>query len=280
MPFLELKLKLYDYLLRLLNDDSGFILSDTCDCLLFSCLVGSIPGYDLNVDQCYGEACDMWFRRPIYQGQCCPKESKSSISRDMLLGLAWYCFYKKRLDISEGIIRRAKNSFGKMGFSDGSFDGWNRTMISPGLLSTFAWVSYRLGGPSRSTLRKIPPIFGWRADGYQAHLLVIHALLRTELEKTDKYDGLFHHHFRRQNQNPLFAFASGHLQSAYESLMNEAWWPKDRLPNTDDRRGEWILQRDWGRSWRPSGTASHPLGYVEHSGGDFIFAAALVLGMF
>src|SRR5690606_36989106 len=64
----------------------------------------------------------------------------STISRDMLLGLAWYAWCNKRLDISEGVIKYALKNWGVMGEGDPA-----RTNIMPNLFSTFCWISYRLG---------------------------------------------------------------------------------------------------------------------------------------
>ena len=181
---LEDKYKLYKYLLPEIQDKYGFTLSDECDSLLFSGLLGSVEGVDIHIDVAQDPSTGQWMRRPIMYPACwdCSNplstwqriklvlkhilatrkvdkvqisklfdQGGSSISRDMLLGLAWFAYFNKRLDISEQVIKYALSHYCVMG--QGTI---SRTLLTPGLLSTFAWISYRLGGPNRWWLRCIP----------------------------------------------------------------------------------------------------------------------------
>jgi hypothetical protein len=99
---LEEKYKIYKSLLK--QDQYGFIESDECDSLLFTGLVGCLPSITVNIDSAFDKTTGMWHRRPT-STPCFPNGSKSTISRDMLLGLACYAYHNKRLDISEQVIK-------------------------------------------------------------------------------------------------------------------------------------------------------------------------------
>ena len=172
------------------QDKDGFILSSHCDATLFSGLIGCVPGIEVNITAAHDPYTDMWHRRPITLSACCELESwslferigqilkakttdkvaikkifekgSSTISRDMLMGILYYSYYNNRLDISESVIRYALSHWCIMGIGSPT-----RTFLTPGLLSTFAWVSYRLGGPSRPWLRYLPQSEN-KTDGFQA----------------------------------------------------------------------------------------------------------------
>jgi len=150
MNSLEQKVQTYLKLLPMVQDKYGFIYSDDCDSLLFTSLIGCVPGVSLHIDAARSAKSSMWERRPCDK-PCYPAHSKSSISRDMLLGLCWYAYHNKRLDITEHVIKYALNNYLIMG--EGVI---SRTFMTPALLSTFAWASYKMGGPSRPWLRWIP----------------------------------------------------------------------------------------------------------------------------
>lgn len=287
---------------------SGWHQND-CDALLFECLRGCVQGEDLaQIDAAYD---GRWNRKPIaFKPKCYnpdapinraglfkrliqavewklrdPKATLesirrevwwqgSTISRDMLVGLAWYAYYNDRLDISEGVIKYALKHGGIMGSGDPT-----RTWIGPALLATFAWVSYRLGGPSRPWLRwiKIPDT---KLDGFRAHLQVLHVGLREILNpKLDIQHPALDRQWRRQPLNALFAAMRFHdgpqeRQHFYDLLDVEQLWPSDRLPTTADRHESWVFQRDLGDDWKPSDIQPVKM----HPGSDFLFCYALLAG--
>lgn len=258
------KYDLYLELIKSKQDASGFIESRECDSLLFSSLIGCVPGVRVNIDAAMKKP-GQWLRRPAVYPECfaCGR-SKSSISRDMLLGLAWFAYFNKRLDISEGVIKYAISHGMVMG--EGVL---SRTLMTPSLLATFAWVSYKLGGPSRWWLRWIPADFGAKVDGYQAHLQALHIILRKKLR------GAWSSRDRKtmgrladdQPMNPLFQLAAIRNAREVEDLLScEQWWPKDRLPTSADRSSPWLPERAYGKDWKPSSKAER-----VHSGGDYLF---------
>jgi hypothetical protein len=256
----------YLTLIKSQQDADGFIESQECDSILFSGLVGCIPGVQVNLDAAFDTASGQWHRRPCSK-PCFPEHSKSTISKDMLLGILWYAYHNKRLDISEKIIQTAIGNFGIMGQAVNLKTLLGRCLISPSLLGTAAWVSYRLGGPSRPILRAIPQVESKDLIGYQAHLSVLHVMLRNELTGKQGNKDVLEHHYARNNYNPLFCLATGRDDEAGIALMNGAFWPTRTLPTTRDRREPWLLQRDFDQSWTPDYTSA----YKIHSGGDFLF---------
>ncbi len=260
------KFELYIKELNKVADNNGFVYTEECDSLLFSALIGCVPGVEVDV----GAAMDskgQWFRRPINGYPECLScgGSKSTISRDMFIGLAWYAYVNNRLDISERVIGYALAHILIMG--QGSL---SRTFMTPGLLSTFAWISYRLGGPSRPWLRIIPQFEGKMVTGYQAHLSVLHILLRNRLIGKDKYKDLLEFHANRNPENALFQYAAGRVDIAYTILNNETYFPSNRLPSSKDRKAAWLWERDFGKDYQSSDKDK------TLSGGDYLFVYGLL----
>lgn len=278
------KFDLYLKLFKEKQDLNGFILTDKCDSLLFSCLAGCVEGIEVNVAA--AQRSGQWFRRPLeYTTQVNLGEivssgypecyecggSKSTISRDQLLGLAWYAWCNKRLDISEGVIKYALAHFGIMGKGVIS-----RTFIGFGILSTFAWISYRLGGPSRYWLRILSADLGITAGvvGFAAHLQVLHVHLRSEITGNQRDRELaikiaHVHALRTEHNNTYFNYVANVIGSL---LQYNELFPEDRLPTEMDRVSGWLWERDPGLDWQPTEDNT------EHTGGDFLWAAAWDLG--
>lgn len=279
-------------LLHTVRDKHGFIEYDQCDSLLFTSLLGCLPEVKVDILAARDNH-GAWYRRPLEYPSCyTPSKYKtaaqvlqaiggsifkrkkidkkeimkilagsgSTISRDMLLGLAWYCYFKKERDIAEQVIDYAKANNMVMGKGDPS-----RTIMTPGLLGTFAWVAYRLNGDLHTDLRAIPPdIDDEVLTGYQAHLQVLHSFLRWKLVGGTR-PGIISQQFEREPNNPLFAIAAGKYNIALAILANPRLFPPNRLPTVKDRKEEWLPQRDHGDSWQPGE------GDRVHSGGDFLF---------
>lgn len=268
MKQLEDKYKFYISQLGYVTDRFGFVYSNECDSLLFSSLVGCVPGTAVFIDSAFDTKTGQWHRRPLHLPACYPDHSKSSISRDMLIGLAWYAYVNNRLDISEQVIRYALAHWFVMG--QGLL---SRTFMTPGLLSTFAWISFRLGGPSRPWMRYLPQVESKSVVDYQAHLSVLHIILRNKLTGKDKYGELLTFHADRNPENALFQFAAGRVDKAYTILDNEAYFPSNRLPRQSDRKGAWLWERDYGDNYKPSDSEK------ILSSGDFLFVYALCKGL-
>lgn len=262
--------KYKELMAALAQDNHGFIESHKCDSLLFSGLVGCVPGVSVDIDAAFDKSKGWWHRRPV-KHSCYPNHSKSTISRDMFVGLAWYCWKHKRKDIAEQIVKYALSHWGIMGDAINFKVLIGRCFIGPGLLGTFA----RIAGPKYWYLHWLPtdlpgaPIL----TGFQAHLQVLHRLLRHKLDGSDpSKDKILQKHAARQPKNPLFQSAVGNHAEAMKTLSEERYWPSDRLPSPSDRKEGWIPQRDFGKDWMPG----EP-GHIHH-GGDFLFCYALAKG--
>ena len=264
------KFKYYKMQCRVMHQDVyGFL--GTCDSLLFTGLLGTVPG--TNIDLLHArDSKGAWHRRPMVYG-CYPHQSKSTISRDMLLGVLYWAYYNKRCDVVDDLIDYSFKHFMVMGKGPLS-----RTLMSPSLLSTAAWISYRLGGPSRKWLRAIPYMGGEKLTGFEAHLQVLHLLLRKQLKTDDCYKyqrRWINYHLNRCPTNPLFLHAAGFNALAMDELDNPKLWPVDRLPTTRNRKEPWLFQRDTDTDdWKPA-VKGTPV--ETHSGADYLFLVSMIL---
>lgn len=302
-----LERKLIDYRNWLVQDDYGFIDSEHCDSLLWTGLVGSCEHVHVGIDAAYDEVWDEWRRRPVAY-ECCYDPSTSAnqeglfsklfrivalklqfplvsmadvvkanwyegstISRDMLIGLAWFCWHNKRRDIADNIIDRALTNFGVMGRGDPS-----RINIMPALLSTFAWISYKLGGPSRPLLRAWMVGAGGKLTDFEAHLQVLHLMLRRDISGKISSRGMktLRYHADRQPTNALFQAAVGNNIKALGLLDRQNWFPSNHLPTSVNRSEPWLFQRDYGLDWLPD----PELPVRGHSGADFVFLYSYLTG--
>ena len=274
------KFQLYLSKLPQAQDKDGFIEWSHCDSTLFSGLLGSIKGIQVNLLAARSNE-GQWFRRSLKQPACFPNHSKSTISRDMLLGVAWWAWANKRLDVIEGVIKYAFSHWFMMGDAVDFKTKWGRCLISPSLLSLYCRLSRALGGPNRWWITWIPVDVGPPQKGFTAHLQVLSILLNflatkkasahelkiiNTLRQRDDYNALFAAtHFLMTGSSPSY-------QHAMKLLRNPNWFPKDRLPLSSDRKTSWLWQRQWGDDYRPS--SSVPA--IQHHGGDYLFVYALL----
>lgn len=274
-PLLDLlrpKYDLYESLAKGKQDASGFILTEECDSLLFSALLGTgrLPVAVENARNDSGT----WHRRPLNYEPCYPDHSASSISRDMFLGLFFFIWENKRRELAEQIFDYGEAHSWKMGDGDAT-----RTVLSPGLQATLAEIIARLGGADHKVYRAIPVLFTEGGRGFEAHLDVLHILLRGELFGfiSDQNLKVVRSHAGRNARNGFFAyvdakFSGGDQTKALESLLDEALFPPDRLPTTADHSEAYLWQRELGADWEPAeGDAK------EHTGADFYFLASQLL---
>lgn len=271
----------YETYVKLIKEQSqnsdGFIEHVYCDSTLYSGLLGSIPDFEVDLTKAFDG--EFWHRRTLNQPCCFDMEnnvgtgSSSSISRDMLIGVAYWCWYNKRGDVAEQIVQHALKNFGFMGKANDLKTLWGRTQILPGLFSTFCWISYKLGGPMRPWALWIPADLGSEIEDYGAHIQVLHILLRKDIvgwnfpwEKQ-----VLKYHAKRQPENPLYQIAVGNYNKANLILQKEEWWPSHRLPTNRDRKTHSIPMRE-PDYWMPDLTS--PL--EVHSGYDYVFCKWLM----
>lgn len=271
---LEEKYDRYKEMIKGHQDEHGFIITERCDSLLFSSLLScSLNNVNIKAAR---DSQGWWHRRPLSYPNCFPNSSASSISRDMITGLIWYLYFNKDLTAAEETLELYKKHSFVMGQGDPS-----RLILMPGLEATIASIIYKLGGKSRWFTRHQRQTYPKNLTGYEVHLLVLHALLISRLSGHIRSNVLdsFKAYAEKNPCNALHQFAyslyiDGNMNMVTELLLNEGWWPTDRLPTNRDRDSEWLTSRDCDYGYSPS---PNPSPIKEFTGGDFIFVAWLVL---
>jgi hypothetical protein len=269
--WLTAKQKTYRDLIKDSQDEFGFIDHKHCDSLLFTGLTYIDSYFEVNIEAARDDN-GQWYRRSTTK-PCYPTGSKSTISRDMFMGLLWHIWRNQRLDLAEDLYEYGVKNNWIMGEGD-----IGRIYFSPGLQGTLAEIIYQLGGENHLTVRSIPQVYS-KNDGFAAHLDVLHILLRGELKGSVANSDLelLKYHRDRSPNNSLFQYAyhkytDGDMDDAIVPLLKEKWFPADRLPSKSDRRESWLWQRDEGEDWTPSESSTE-----EHHGGDLLFVAYLIL---
>jgi hypothetical protein len=275
---LLVKYNKYKELYKEEQDKYGFIESSHCDALLWTGLLGSVlpEGIDITAARLWD---GRWTRRPLFDGRdtCYPGGSRSSISRDMFTGLMWYMWRNKRLDLAEDLWQYGKANDWVMGKGAAS-----RIVFMPGNQADLAEMIYRLGGKNRPISKNIPQ-FRTKNTGFPAHLDALAILLRAEmLGEMDKSSlALMKHHSERVPENSFFSYiyhkyTDGNYDQAIKTMLNEKYFPSDRLPTKGDRWETWLWQRDPGVWWDKVPNAPDQEG-IKHAGGDLLFVAHLIL---
>lgn len=257
---LEDKATLYVQLLKESNlqDQYGFILTNTCDSLLFSGLLGAaLPG-EVKIDA--AEQNGQWFRRPAQDCQPSAGNSHSTISRDMITGLMWHMWRNRQLDMANELMQTLqKNSYVLLG------EGTPGDLVmTTTLIQTLAEMIFKLGGPNYVAERNLPAIFSPEDIGFVAHLAMWHILLRGEVfgSISSLEQLVIQTQVKRQPTNPLFVAAShrysdGDFTEVNTLLMNASQWPSSRLPSNAEHCDVWPIQRDSSdKGWQPCSPSS------------------------
>lgn len=252
-------------------DKFGGFVSDTCDSLLFSGLYAATNGARINLGDAMDET-GKWHRRPLSVGPCYPNDSRSEISRDMYLGLFWGIWRQKNLAMAQGIADYGEANNWIMGEGDVS-----RTALTPAMISTLYRMIHKLGGNRQKSKEQFPIIID-ETKGFEAHLQVLHMLLRADIEGAAESDYVdaFARHAERQPNNALFQaafhyYSDGIQDVAMGLLMDETQWPASRLPDGREHCEFWLWQRDYGADWKPCEAP-------PHSGADWLFASQVIRG--
>lgn len=162
------------------QDPHGFVLTEHCDSTFFSGLLGA-SGYQ--VDMTAAEVGPgQWLRRPTSYPECwgCGK-SRSTISRDMLLGVYWWAWEHQDLGLLERMWDYGVRHFWRMG--RGRYWGAD-TIMNPAMISTLAQMIYVLGGKNHWVARRLPTWWSVTqkpGQFYVNRLTAIHLILRREI---------------------------------------------------------------------------------------------------
>lgn len=264
---LEAKYNRYLELIKDVQDGSGFIETIRCDSLLLSALSGT-GGAPVELRSARNSE-GQWFRRPLNYPECYANgESKSTISRDMILGVMWYAWARQDLEIAQSLYDYATDHNLVMGQGVPS-----RTILSPMFYGTLALIVDKLGGESSKTIRKIPALFDNNLSGYEIHLQELHLALRAEIlgGASDKELASFKQYSEKDPKNPLLQaiyhkYSDGNQSKAISLLLSD-YWPQGRLPTSRDRCDEWVVSQDRGKNWEPCKSKKKE----TYSGGELLF---------
>lgn len=268
---LKAKVQTYMELNKNRRDEFGWLMPMDCDGLLFNSLakIAGFPGIDIFAAE---EQPGQW-RRNGYFDICCPGTgSGSCISRDGFRGLIPLLVILK--DVAA--LRRIHDY--------GQSHGW---IMGKGEVSR---TYFNLG--IRNQLKralKIDPDTGEEiltVGDFELHLEVLRIwteylisgfLYEFEVDALKQYS-------KDYPENALYSalyhkFTDGDMSQAISVLMNEKYFPSDRLPTDKDRFTHYLFQRDPGPDWEPcndSGEQRRCEGLV-HNGIDLMFVAWIIL---
>lgn len=244
----------------------GFV-ADQCDDLLFTGLRSLVaPETDLTKAQL---APGEWTRRRVAMPECYPDHSASRISRDMLLGVAWWAHVTGQKGAAADIVGYADANEGIMGPGLTS-----RTQIRAQLYGTFA----KLAGLKKPEAA-IPLVVTGLELGFERHLAAWHLLLRARLNggMDEGYVWWLRKMADAEPGNALFAFLvarydSGDYAKTLAILLDETHWPADRLPTNVNHCTPWVWEHDAAeKAWAPCEKDA------QWSGSDWLVVARLVL---
>lgn len=270
---LSQKQELYLQLIQFHLDEYGFILHEECDSLLFTGLLSAVQPISTDITSAKNEN-NQWFRRPITK----PCNSLSTISRDMFIGLMWYIWRHKQLDLANQIFDYGRDNKWVMGQGDIS-----RTFFTPNMQATLAQLIYKLGGTDHVFERNLPMTWG-SVSGFEAHIQILLILLVGEMNKKINGDMLDRiKAYKRDNpKNALFSYAyhlyiDGNQSETLNILLDESLYPANSLPTTDNFCTEWLWQRDQFKDGQVNTDWLPCNGNKEHTGADFLFVSGLLL---
>lgn len=275
---LQQKYDLYRQLIETKRDHNGQIEPTDCDSLLMNGLISATALKDNPGDiEQNAEAPGKWQRRALEYGKCYDMgQSRSSVSRDQLLGLYWYIWEHKRLDLAADLwdYGTAHNWIMGEGRSGGIDTIMNATMIT-----LLARMIYEMGG-SDYAVRHAPIVQIDGCQGYVCHLMVLQTLLEARVGGTASAHNveILKKAAERSPSNPLLVYAyrkfvDGSADSAVQLLLKSSRFPADRLPESRDVCVHWSTARtDDEASLLPC-----PEQGKQHTGADFLFVTYLIL---
>jgi hypothetical protein len=270
MAALEQKALLYTQLISQVQGPSGFIESEACDSLLFSSLAAT-AGVPIGITAAEVSP-GRWLRRPASLPECFANGlSRSTISRDQLLGVLWWAYRYKQVGVLERLWTYGQARDWFMGDDNAS---GTHTLLTP-IVPLLSRLRNNLNGKNLDSFWSSLPLASegdQTKTGFESHLQVLQLLLDKKFR--NGYSPLtlsvINKQSQRQPNNPLFQYAAGNVSGAVDLLLNESVWPADRLPESSDRFSPWVLERDDGPNWRPGGEPK------KHSGADLLFVVYLI----
>jgi hypothetical protein len=265
----------YRALVGAVQDMAGFIEADHCDSTLFSGLLGA-AGVPVRLTAAEDpEQPGRWYRRPTAYPECWALgASRSTISRDQLLGVIWWAWRTRDLATLERLWDYGSKRDWFMG--DDNTGGFH-TVMNTSMVRLLAEAIAQLGGANHAAARVLP--MGAQPDrtDFEAHLQVLQLALLSELQgglAADHAEILLHYADARPG-NALFQAVAARAgvvdpARAENTLLDPQIWPPGRLPTSADRCEPWVVQRDPGADWAPCDAGR------THSGGDLLFTISIL----
>ena len=291
---LRSKANIYKLLTSDLEDENGVLPHFKCDSLLFQSLYELSTDGDLDISIYEGDP-GQWFRSQSHDcfyrdevGEPVRNGSKTTISRDMFLGLFTYLWVNRDLDKLKSILTFGRNAEPRFFMGDGVnfLERETRTHLRPSIRGTLFHMIAALGGEDDAR-KNVPYLPSAVANGYQLHLMVTHTLLRGLVLEgiSDKELSVLKKASDKQPNNAYYSavyhlFEDGDQSRAIQILLDESLFPADRLPSGQDRCSDYIFQRDDDRAdedpekddWKPCLDGSNE----RHPAVDFLWTVWVI----
>ena len=251
-----------------------------CDGLLFTSLWSISCGYGDVGDFQDPAKPGYWHRNPkrdcYVAGSPNPDNgAKSSISKDMILGLLYYIWKTKNDGYADGLIAYGEANSWLMGDAIDAKTRISRTLLSPGLIDLLYAIQNSLGLQSQGDTSG--DAFFVNKD-FQAHLDVIRILLEGSVKGSISavQAAVLDAQADRNTDNALFVAAAARYgkataKDAITFLLDSPHFPNERLPTAAEHCEPYLFQRDKGKDWQPCEGGTH-------DGTDFVVAASILDG--
>ena len=267
-PALDAKAAIYAKAFESHQESHGFIAND-CDSLLFSALLAATSVPNINIMAARDDS-GTWHRQPEHR--CYPQDSKSEISRDMLLGVIFWAVETGQSKTLHELYDYGSSHNWIMGDGDKTRTTFTADMIE--LLEES--IAYLDGVPIKSNSYYFIAL---PTTGFASHLQTIQILIIGKI-RGQIQGNLFkalQSNLKRVPDNGLFQYAvakysTGLMTNPIATLLNEKIFPADRLPTNHDRCSGYLWQRDGGSDWEPCTNRE----LKEHNGADFLFLYGLL----
>jgi len=190
---------LYD--LERKRDRQGWVLHD-CDAMLWQGLYGAVTKEKTTIFAAMEDS-GLAYRQP--KKDClATRKSKSSWSRDMMVGMLTWCLHAKNSHALDLHFAYGQKHKWRMGFGPVS-----RTLYTPQIVSLLDQVRFHIKGKPYPKYKKIPYIFSSGLVDYQAHLQVLVVLIIGEMYGKIPAEAFkrLEEHYKRSKRNPLYAAA-------------------------------------------------------------------------
>jgi len=249
------------------RDIDGFVDVGHCDSLLFSGLLGTALSVNLEAAE---ERDGRWLRRPVAYPECYENgKSRSTISRDGLMGVMHWAYSNKRVDVLERIWEYGEARDWFMG--DGRLKGAD-TYFNVQYRGLLAHLLYALGGSEHPYYMALAGV-GSPCETYTCHLQVLYLDLLGQAKgglSQSQVDTLVTTS-EKYPDNPYFKYmaakyTNGDIAPVVDMLLS-------LYPASGPTQCEfWPIQQNGENYWRKCKGAA-----IKNVGADFLFLANKIM---